>query len=84
MSHDSFSGGGCDLLMLTRTHINRGSGNLRARRRSLNLSQEALARRAGCSLASVSQYERGLKPKASSVLPKLLAALDAAEREVAP
>jgi transcriptional regulator with XRE-family HTH domain len=70
--------------MPTHIRINPDGNDIRGRRGRLGLSQEALARLADCSLPSVSQYERGLTAAASTVLPKLLDALDAAERRTTP
>jgi transcriptional regulator with XRE-family HTH domain len=57
---------------------------LRERRLAAGLTQRQLAIAAGCSLPSVANIEAGVMPRRSEVVPRLLAALDAAEREAAP
>lgn len=51
---------------------------LRAARISAGLSQQALAERAGCSISMVQFLERGLTPKSSEVLTRILAVLNVA------
>jgi predicted transcriptional regulator len=55
-------------------------GSLRAARKALGLSQEALARRAQCSTVFVSLLERGYEPQESVVVPRVLRALKDAGR----
>ena len=50
--------------------------DLRARRRSLGLSQEAVARTAMCSTGYVRLLEAGFAPGRSDVLPRVIAALN--------
>jgi transcriptional regulator with XRE-family HTH domain len=47
------------------------------------MSQQALAEAAGCSIASVALFERGLAPEHSEVLPRIERALDEAIEAVA-
>lgn len=56
---------------------------VRDTRRSLGLSQAALAARAGCSLPSVGTLEAGVIPKRSRVLARVLTVLIEAEAESA-
>lgn len=51
-------------------------GDLRARRRSLGLSQEEVARSADCSTGYIRLLERGFAPGHSDVLPRVIAALN--------
>jgi len=48
------------------------------------MTQRELAIAADCSLPSVGNLEAGVLPRRSEVVPRILAALDAAERETAP
>jgi transcriptional regulator with XRE-family HTH domain len=48
---------------------------IRAARQARDLSQEKLARLADCSTISVRNFERGLTPTRSEVLPRILAVL---------
>jgi transcriptional regulator with XRE-family HTH domain len=57
---------------------------VRERRIAAGMTQRQLAIAAGCSLPSVSNLEAGVLPRRSEVVPRILAALDAAEREAAP
>jgi predicted transcriptional regulator len=58
---------------------------VRGRRIAAGLTQRQLARAADCSLPSVANLEAGLLPQRSVVVPRILCALDAAERAaVAP
>jgi predicted transcriptional regulator len=58
---------------------------MRDRRIAAGLTQRQLARAADCSLPSVANLEAGLLPQRSVVVPRILRALDAAERAaVAP
>jgi transcriptional regulator with XRE-family HTH domain len=59
----------------------RRGGLIRETRRALHLSQEALARRANCSTVYIRLIESGYAPGHSDVLPRILAALDDAERD---
>ncbi|MGI8661482.1 MAG: helix-turn-helix domain-containing protein [Thermoleophilaceae bacterium] len=61
---------------LTRDNANPASGRLRGLRKAAQLSQEELARRAGCSTASVKLFESGYTPERSDVLPRILRALN--------
>jgi predicted transcriptional regulator len=60
-----------------------GGRTLRQRRKTLGLSQEKLAREAGCSTMSVRLLEGGFVPERSAVLPRLLAALARLEVDAA-
>ena len=51
-------------------------GGIRLRRTALGLSQEALARRAGCSTSMVKLLESGYQPSASDVLPRIVSILN--------
>lgn len=62
--------------MLTRANGNPAIGQLRGLRKAANLSQEALAREAGCSTASVKLFENGYAPNRSEVLPRILRVLN--------
>lgn len=55
---------------------------IRERRKQLGLSQQELAQRAQCSLASVSMFDRGLEPEHSPVRERVIAVL--AELETGP
>jgi len=57
---------------------------IRQRRQAANLSRQALATVADCSLASIALFESGYSPETSTVLPRILAALDAIEAGAAP
>ena len=59
--------------MDTSAKISGGIGDLR---RSAGLSQQELANRAACSIGMVRMIEAGAVPKRSSVLPRVIAALD--------
>lgn len=50
--------------------------DLRAARRAAGLSQQELAQRAGCSIAYLRLLERGFAPDRSTVLPRIVHALD--------
>ena len=58
--------------------------SVRERRVVLGLTQRQLAIAARCSLPSVANLEAGVLPRRSEVVPRILAALDAAERGAAP
>jgi len=51
----------------------------RARRKSVGLTQAQLAKAADCSPASIANIEAGYVPRASRVVPRVLAALDLLE-----
>lgn len=54
---------------------------LRDRRVAAGLTQRQLAIAARCSLPSVANLEAGVLPRRSNVVPRILAALEVAERE---
>ena len=58
---------------------------IRSRRRALGISQQQLAELAQCSIASVRQYENGLRPSsdAAPVYERILDALAEAEKVAA-
>lgn len=62
-------------MLISDSENNRGSGGIRDARRRAGLSQEQLARIAGCSTASVRLFESGYAPKHSDVLGRILGAL---------
>lgn len=55
------------------------SGALAARRKAVGLSQQKLAHLADCSVAMISLLERGYQPENSSVLGRVVAAIDDCE-----
>lgn len=57
------------------------SDDIRALRRAAGLTQQETAARAGCSVAAIALFESGYRPTRSDVLPRVLAALDQAERQ---
>jgi transcriptional regulator with XRE-family HTH domain len=57
------------------------SNDIRHARRSLGLTQAALAEAAGCSVDYVRLLERGYAPRFSDVLPRLLEQLGLSETE---
>jgi transcriptional regulator with XRE-family HTH domain len=62
---------------LTAANANQESGqSLRARRKERRLSQEALARLAGCSTNFVRVIEGGYSPNESDVLPRIVRVLN--------
>src|ERR1044072_658889 len=56
------------------------AADLRARREATQLSRQELAHEADCSLSWLADLERGLIPKRSRTLKRVLAALDRIER----
>jgi transcriptional regulator with XRE-family HTH domain len=63
------------------------TSSLRALRRARGWSQEELARRAGCSSASITLFEAGYRPERSEVLARVMAVLedgDVVEKDEAP
>jgi predicted transcriptional regulator len=60
------------------------ASSVRERRIAAGMTQRELAIAADCSLPSVGNLEAGVLPRRSEVVPRILAALDAAERETAP
>jgi predicted transcriptional regulator len=60
------------------------ASSVRERRIATGMTQRQLAIAADCSLPSVANLEAGVLPRRSEVVPRILAALDAAERETAP
>jgi transcriptional regulator with XRE-family HTH domain len=57
---------------------------LRRLRAAAGLSQQQVAERAQCSVTSVAQLERGLRPKHSEVAGRIVAALGSANDNGAP
>lgn len=55
--------------------------SLKERRKAAGLTQQALATRAGCSLAYVTVLENGYTPRGSNVLPRILRVIQEAERD---
>jgi transcriptional regulator with XRE-family HTH domain len=61
------------------TKANAGNSGLGEQRRAVGISQQELARRAGCSISIVGLLERGYRPSQSDVLERVLAVLNANE-----
>jgi transcriptional regulator with XRE-family HTH domain len=57
------------------------TGDVRARRLAAGLSQQELAQRAHCSLASLRLFDRGYRPPNSETLARVEAVLTELERE---
>jgi predicted transcriptional regulator len=62
-------------------NLSPGSDGLRERRAAAGFTQQTLAAEARCSIASVAMFDGGYRPTArSAVYPRILAALERAER----
>jgi transcriptional regulator with XRE-family HTH domain len=64
-------------------HITTVNGDVRGRRLAAGLSQQELAKRAHCSLASLRLFDRGYRPPHSETLGRVEAVLDELERKAA-
>lgn len=60
---------------------NGSAPGLRNRRLAANLTQQALAHEAQCSIAMLKLLERGFEPERSQVLPRIIGALARIEAE---
>jgi transcriptional regulator with XRE-family HTH domain len=62
--------------MLSASKATPNTGGLRDRRLAIGLTQQELAQRVNCSIATVRLLESGYMPKHSEVLPRLLLVLE--------